>query len=88
MPSRNGRHARQRPVAVLDHATYNDDADASSGTVVFDDGVLNWHGPLPVDGVVTIRYSVTMADTLPKDEPLVNVVTSVFQGTNCPPRGR
>lgn len=68
--------------AVLEHARYNDDAEADSGTVSFEDGVLTWVGPLPVDGRATMTYSVTIADPLLE---LTNVVTSECPGTNCAP---
>ncbi|MPZ17656.1 MAG: DUF11 domain-containing protein [Luteitalea sp.] len=64
---------------VLDDAIFNDDASATSGTVVFDPDTqqLSWGGPLAANGgAVTITYSVTVngADAL-GDGILENAVT-------------
>ncbi len=56
---------------VLDDATYND--DATSGATVTGD-TLTWSGPLAVDEVVTITYSVTIDDPITGDGILTNVV--------------
>jgi uncharacterized repeat protein (TIGR01451 family) len=65
---------------VLDDATYNDDAQASLGDVDLDQGVLSWTGTVPVGGVATITYSVTVKDVegleAGGDADLVNPVTS------------
>ena len=47
---------------VLDDAVYNENATADIGTVSYADGVLSWEGVVPVDGVATITYSVTVKD--------------------------
>ncbi|WP_166375844.1 DUF11 domain-containing protein [Aeromicrobium phragmitis] len=46
--------------AVLDDATYNGDAQASSGNVTFDDPRLTWEGPLAAGDSVTITYTVEL----------------------------
>lgn len=65
---------------VLDDATLNGPPTASIGTASITDGVLDWSGIVPVDGVATITYSVTVKDSLPLSEDgdyrLGNVVTS------------
>jgi uncharacterized repeat protein (TIGR01451 family) len=70
---------------VLAHATYNNDATASSGTVTHNDDTIHWTGPLPVGGTVTIRYSVTITSALPADPKVANHVSSPDPGGNCPP---
>ncbi|WP_114559522.1 DUF7927 domain-containing protein, partial [Desertihabitans aurantiacus] len=45
---------------VLDDATYNGDAAATSGAVVVEGEGLRWDGELAVGDVVTITYSVTV----------------------------
>ncbi|MFI9630358.1 hypothetical protein [Streptomyces sp. NPDC052042] len=59
---------------VLDDATYNDDVKASAGSAEVKDGKLVWKGDLPVDGKVTITYSVTVTGS--GDGQLHNVVTT------------
>ncbi|WP_443080726.1 DUF7927 domain-containing protein, partial [Streptomyces sp. PTD5-9] len=59
---------------VLDDATYNGDAKASSGDVSVSDGKLVWKGNLPVNGKATITYSVTVTGS--GDTKLHNVVTT------------
>lgn len=69
--------------AVLDDATYNADASATSGSVVFDaaSGSLRWDGDLPVGGVVAVTYSVTV--TGEGDTTLTNVATSPGCDSEC-----
>ncbi len=46
---------------VIDDATYNEDATASTGSrPTYDEPRLRWSGPLKVDDSVTITYSVTL----------------------------
>ncbi|GAB3615814.1 hypothetical protein GCM10027416_03710 [Okibacterium endophyticum] len=61
---------------VLDDATWNDELDASAGTVGFDPATeqLSWSGDLAVGDVVTITYVVTVTGA--GDTHLHNVVTS------------
>lgn len=44
---------------VLGVGTYNDDAQASSGTLSYDTPILNWTGAIAAGASVTITYSVT-----------------------------
>ncbi|GAA4531600.1 DUF7927 domain-containing protein [Amycolatopsis samaneae] len=66
--------------AVLDDATYNDDARADSGTVVFARPDLRWTGTLAKGAKATVTYSVTVTNA--GDHRLANVVTG--PGSNCP----
>lgn len=61
---------------VLDNATYNSDVKASVGTVSDQGGNIAWNGTLPVGGVATITYSVTVKAKTGGDFDLLNVVTS------------
>jgi uncharacterized repeat protein (TIGR01451 family)/fimbrial isopeptide formation D2 family protein len=65
---------------VLDDATFNDDESADTGTVTFSDPAISWSGDLPVDGVATITYSVTVDQPIGGDHQLVNAVV----GGDCP----
>lgn len=56
--------------AVLDDATYNGDASASSGVPAYAAPNLTWSGPLAVGASVTITYSMTA--TLAGDGILTN----------------
>jgi uncharacterized repeat protein (TIGR01451 family)/LPXTG-motif cell wall-anchored protein len=68
---------------VLDDATFNNDAQASVGTVSFAEPILSWAGDLPVGGSVTVTYSVTV--TGDGDGELTNAVVADVAGTNCSP---
>lgn len=61
---------------VLDNATYNGDVKTSLGTVSDQGGNIAWNGTLPVGGVATITYSVTVKAKTGGDFDLLNVVTS------------
>lgn len=62
---------------VLDDATYNGDVSADIGEVRVADGMLSWNGTVPVDGVATVTYSVTVKPVAQLgDFGLDNVVTS------------
>ncbi|WP_092504501.1 beta strand repeat-containing protein [Agrococcus jejuensis] len=69
--------------AVLDDATFADDAVASSGDVAFDaaTSTLTWSGDLAVGDVVTITYSVRVTGA--GDAVLDNVVTSPGCTSDC-----
>ncbi|MEV8337544.1 SdrD B-like domain-containing protein [Leucobacter sp. NPDC077196] len=68
---------------VLDDASYNDDATASSGTVDVADGVLHWTGDLAPEDRVTVSYSVTPHER--GNGTLANSVTSVDVRAACDP---
>ncbi|MGW9159433.1 beta strand repeat-containing protein [Microbacterium sp. NPDC055665] len=69
--------------AVLDDATFNGDAAATSGTVGFDPATatVSWDGDLAVGATVTVTYSVTITGA--GDGTLTNVVTSPGCDTEC-----
>lgn len=67
--------------AVLDDATYND--DANNGATVTG-AVLSWTGPLAAGATTTITYSVTVDAPLRGDRVLTNVVsTPPTIASNC-----
>ena len=68
---------------VLTDATYNGDAEASSGDVSYDASVLSWTGELETDESATITYSVTVLDPDPGDKRLTNTVQSTAANNNC-----
>ncbi|MEK8104135.1 hypothetical protein NKG94_01545 [Micromonospora sp. M12] len=72
---------------LLDDATYNGDASASSGVVSYGAPILTWTGDLAIDGSVTITYTVTADDPQTGGRVLVNTVSSTTAGSNCPPGG-
>ncbi|MEV4495768.1 putative Ig domain-containing protein [Micromonospora arborensis] len=72
---------------LLDDATYNGDAVASSGVVTYAASTLSWTGDLAIDGSVTITYTITADDPQTGGRVLVNTVSSTAAGNNCPPGG-
>ncbi len=69
---------------VLDDATYNADAAATSGTLSVVGGTLNWNGALPRGATVVISYSVTANVVDTGDGILTNRVLSSSVGSTCP----
>jgi uncharacterized repeat protein (TIGR01451 family) len=70
--------------AVLPDAVYDGNGAAGAGSVVYDAPELRWSGPLPIAGVLTITYSVTVRDPDLGSHQLVNVVTTTDPGGDCP----
>ncbi|MBW1638654.1 DUF11 domain-containing protein [Microbacterium resistens] len=70
---------------VLDDASWNDDATASSGAVTRAGDTLTWKGDLAVGQTVTVTYSVTVTSAGPAE--LRNVVTSPDVRAICDPAG-
>jgi uncharacterized repeat protein (TIGR01451 family) len=68
---------------VLDDASYNDDAHADGGTVMYSRPVLIWHGPLEPGQVSTITYSVTIHDPYTGNEVMGNVVVARGHRLTC-----
>jgi hypothetical protein len=69
---------------VLDDATYDNDATATAGAVLFTSPDLTWTGDLSVGATVTITYSVTVNDPDTGDLTLASAVSSADSGSNCP----
>jgi uncharacterized repeat protein (TIGR01451 family) len=70
---------------VLDDATYDNDAAATTGTASFTSPNLLWTGDLAVGGTATITYSVTVNDPETGNLTLANTVSSATPGSTCPP---
>ena len=66
---------------ILDSATYNADATATSGTVGYVDDILSWSGDLAIGATVVITYSATA--TGGGDMMLTNAVVSGTVGSTC-----
>ncbi|CUU59674.1 conserved repeat domain-containing protein [Parafrankia irregularis] len=73
--------------ALLDHASYNGDATATTGSVTYAAQTLTWTGDLAVGASATITFSITTLSSTTGDGALVNTATSSALGANCPPGG-
>ncbi|OLF15183.1 hypothetical protein BU204_23260 [Actinophytocola xanthii] len=69
--------------AVLDDASYNADATATTGTVSYWDGMVRWTGHLPVGAMVRLTYSVTVRSDASGDGVMTNRIVSGAQGSTC-----
>ncbi|WP_162642281.1 DUF11 domain-containing protein [Streptosporangium sp. 'caverna'] len=69
---------------VLDDAVYNGDAQATTGTVSYDEPRLSWTGDVAAGETVTITYSATVRDPGTGDHLLDNTIRAPGGGTNCP----
>ncbi|SEB07579.1 DUF7927 domain-containing protein [Leifsonia sp. 21MFCrub1.1] len=78
-----GASAKDDLSAVLDDATWNNDATASSGIVSRSGNTLTWAGDLAVGQVVTITYSVTVTGA--GDMTLTNKVVPGDERGECVP---
>jgi Ice-binding-like/Domain of unknown function DUF11/WxL domain surface cell wall-binding len=70
---------------VLDDATYDNNAAATSGTVSFAAPDLTWTGDLSPGATVTITYSASVDDPATGDLILASTVSSAAPGSNCLP---
>jgi large repetitive protein len=69
---------------LLDDASYNGDAAATSGTVSYASPNLTWTGNLAVGASATVTFSVTVNNPDTGDKILVDTLTSATPGSNCP----
>ncbi|MCW2865487.1 MAG: hypothetical protein JWP48_7195 [Actinoallomurus sp.] len=72
---------------VVDDATYDNDATATSGAVSYAAPALSWSGNLSAGGSAIITYSVTVNTPDTGDKSLTNTVSSASVGSNCPAGG-
>jgi uncharacterized repeat protein (TIGR01451 family) len=70
--------------AILDDASYNNNAAATSGTVSYASPNLTWTGSLAAGATATITFSVTVASPDTGDKVLASTITSATTGSNCP----
>ena len=70
---------------LLDDATYNNDAGATSGTVGYASPVITWTGDLAVGASAVLTYTVTVANPDTGDKSLATVAASTDPGSSCPP---
>ncbi len=70
---------------LLDDATYNNNAAATSGTVSYASPVITWTGDLAVGGSAVITYTVTVNNPDTGDKNLTTVAVSTDPGSSCPP---
>lgn len=59
---------------VIDDATYDNDAHATSGTVSYAKPTLTWHGPVAAGATETITYTVTVDDPPKGNKTIKNAV--------------
>jgi large repetitive protein len=69
---------------ILDDATYNGDAAASTGTLAYVSPALTWTGTMPANGTATITFSVTVNNPDTGNKILATALTSASLGSNCP----
>ena len=68
---------------VLDDASYNNTAAATSGSVSFASPNLTWTGDLAVGASATITFSVTVNNPDTGNKSLASTITSATGGSNC-----
>ena len=80
----NGASVTDSLTGVLDDATYNNNAAASTGTVSYASPVLTWTGDLATGETATITYTVTVANPDTGSRVLSNTAVSAATGSTCP----
>ena len=70
---------------LLDDATYQNDAAATSGTVSYASPVITWTGDLAVGASAVITWTVTVNNPDTGDKSLATVAASTDPGSSCPP---
>lgn len=68
---------------VLQDATFDGNATASTGSVTYALPALSWSGALAAGATATITYSVTVKNPDAGDHRMVNTVVSPTAGSNC-----
>ena len=69
---------------MLDDASYNGDAAATAGTVLFASPNLTWTGNLAVGAMATITFSVTVSNPDTGNKILASTLASATPGSTCP----
>ena len=70
---------------ILDDADYNNDANATIGTVSYASPTLTWTGSLAPGVTAVVTYSVTVHNPDTGENLLDNTVASTAIGSTCPP---
>ena len=68
---------------VLDDASYNANATATTGSVSFASPNLSWTGNLAAGASATITFSMTVNSPDTGDKSLASTITSASAGSNC-----
>ncbi|MCX5390478.1 hypothetical protein [Streptomyces sp. NBC_00094] len=68
---------------LLDDATYDDDATATSGTTDYTAPRLSWTGDLGVGESARLTYTVTVEEPAAGDQQMTNTVVGDLPGGNC-----
>ncbi|MGI3783020.1 MAG: hypothetical protein ACRYG2_19840, partial [Janthinobacterium lividum] len=79
-----GAEVDQALGSVLDEASYNQDATASSGRVALDGTTLRWVGDVAQGQTVTVTFSASVNAPALGDRVLVNTASSDVVGSTCP----
>jgi uncharacterized repeat protein (TIGR01451 family) len=69
---------------LLDDATFDNDAVATTGAIEFDTPGLEWNGTLAPGASATVTFSVTVNNPDTGDKTLTSMTTTTAEGTNCP----
>ncbi|MGN6125325.1 MAG: LPXTG cell wall anchor domain-containing protein, partial [Humibacter sp.] len=69
--------------AVLDDATYGNDATATAGALNYTSPTLSWAGALAAGATVTVTYSVTVNSPDTGDHVLTNAADATTPGGTC-----
>ncbi len=72
---------------LIDDATYNADATATTGTVTFTSPSLTWTGSLNPGDTATVTFTATVSNPDTGDKTLATTITSTEAGNNCPTGG-
>lgn len=74
---------RDNLTQVLDDATYNGDAQATTGETAYGRPNLTWSGPLAIGATATVKYSVTVNTPDAGDRKVINAVVPTGPGGDC-----
>jgi len=72
---------------LLNDATYNNNASATTGTATYTSPNLTWTGNLALGATATITYSITVDNPDLGSTFLIDTITSNTTGNNCVPGG-
>lgn len=73
---------------VLDHARYDHDATATTGTTGYRTPLIGWRGTLRPGEKATIAFTITIDHSVPNGTVIKNVLFGKVPGLHCGHRGR